>query len=207
MFNNLNKDEEKIILKSRELFSTYGIRSVSMDDISTGLGISKKTLYRFVKDKEDLVYKVVTYNFNTNIKLINNLLKPDFNAIDELLVMAEFFTKLYKSHPANMIFDLQKFYPSVYQNFKEKRTEKLLAFYKSNLKKGIEEGLYRKNMDQDSLLKIIILLSDTIIENNKITIQETKSHTFIMEFYKFHLFGIVSEKGYQYLQNELENIK
>ncbi len=200
------KKEEKIIQKSLELFSTYGIKSVSMEDISTNLGISKKTLYRFVKDKQELVGKAIANNFDTNDKKIQALLKPTFNAIEEVLALVRFFTELHQSHSPNMIFDLQKFYPEVYQTLCKKRKEKLLLFYENNFKKGIKEGLYRQNMDMDVVKRIIVHLSETIIESDTFTIEEIASPHFIQELYSYHLHGIVSEKGHEILNKELDNI-
>ena len=59
MENQVNE----ILEKTRDLFLTYGLRSVTMDDISRHLGISKKTLYQYVKDKADLVRKIFMREF------------------------------------------------------------------------------------------------------------------------------------------------
>jgi AcrR family transcriptional regulator len=49
-------DIKKKILKAAEnLFMKYGVRSISMDDISRHLAVSKKTLYQHFADKEDIV--------------------------------------------------------------------------------------------------------------------------------------------------------
>ena len=41
--------KEKIVIKSADLFLTYGFKSVTMDDIANALGISKKTIYVYFK--------------------------------------------------------------------------------------------------------------------------------------------------------------
>ena len=201
-----NKKEEKIIQKSLELFGTYGIKSISMDDIATNLGMSKKTLYRFVKDKQDLISKVIAHSFGVNEQKIQVLLKPTLNAIEEVLALVRFFTDLHQSHSPNMIFDMQKFYPETYQVFREGRRKKLQLFYDNNFKKGLNEGLYRKNMDVNVVKKIIVQLSETIIESKTFTIEEVTSPHFIKEMYSYHLHGIVSEKGHKILEQELNTI-
>ncbi|MEM1220215.1 MAG: helix-turn-helix domain-containing protein, partial [Bacteroidota bacterium] len=47
--------ERDILSRSKRLFLRYGIRSVTMDDISKEMGISKKTLYQYVDNKADLI--------------------------------------------------------------------------------------------------------------------------------------------------------
>ena len=43
--------QEKILKSSLELFFKYGIKRVTMDDIAKELGMSKKTIYQFYKEK------------------------------------------------------------------------------------------------------------------------------------------------------------
>jgi len=51
----VNEDLKNILLKVRELYTKYGIKSITMDDVARELSISKKTLYQYVTDKDDLV--------------------------------------------------------------------------------------------------------------------------------------------------------
>jgi AcrR family transcriptional regulator len=51
--------KERILIKAEELFMQFGIRSVSMDDIANNLGMSKKTLYQYYADKDELVDAVI----------------------------------------------------------------------------------------------------------------------------------------------------
>ena len=54
--------KDRIQEKATELFMRFGIRSVSMDDIATQLGMSKKTIYQFFADKDELVDAVMAAN-------------------------------------------------------------------------------------------------------------------------------------------------
>jgi AcrR family transcriptional regulator len=69
---------QKIIEKVSELYMRYGIRSVTMDDVSRHLGISKKTLYSYVTDKQELVELTVKNHLNKNIKAEKDLKKSKF---------------------------------------------------------------------------------------------------------------------------------
>lgn len=201
-----SEKENQIIQKASELFKSYGIKSISMDDIAKHLGISKKTLYRYVADKQELVGKALSRDFKANEKKIEVLLKPKMNAIEEVLSLVRFFIELHQSHSPNMIFDLQKYYPEIYKEFRINRKKKLQLFYNMNFKKGIDEGLYRKNMNVSVVKRIIILLSEIIIESDSFTIEEIASPAFIKEMYSYHLHGIVSENGLKILEKELNTI-
>ena len=51
---------ERIIDTAVEAFSAHGIKSITMDDIATSLGISKRTLYEVFSDKETLLEECIT---------------------------------------------------------------------------------------------------------------------------------------------------
>lgn len=50
---------DRIIVKATEAFTLHGIKSITMDDIATSLGISKRTLYEVFEDKETLLREVI----------------------------------------------------------------------------------------------------------------------------------------------------
>jgi AcrR family transcriptional regulator len=57
--------QEKILKSSLELFFKYGIKRVTMDDIAKELGMSKKTIYQFYKEKDDLVNQLCIVEMKT----------------------------------------------------------------------------------------------------------------------------------------------
>ena len=54
--------KEQIINTAFDLFSQYGIKSVSMDDVAKAAGISKRTLYESFGDKETLLIEGIDHN-------------------------------------------------------------------------------------------------------------------------------------------------
>ena len=60
----MNEDLKNILLKVRELYMKYGIKSITMDDVASEIGISKKTLYQFVTDKDELVGKFIDHEIS-----------------------------------------------------------------------------------------------------------------------------------------------
>ena len=73
---------EKILVKVSGMYRKYGIKSVTMDDVAHELGISKKTLYQYVKDKSDLVEKVVEHVRVCNFGNMKEMNKIKGNAIE-----------------------------------------------------------------------------------------------------------------------------
>ena len=56
----------RIKAKARDLFMQYGLRSVSMDDIAGNLGMSKKTIYQYYADKDELIVAVIGEELQQN---------------------------------------------------------------------------------------------------------------------------------------------
>ena len=75
---------EKILEKSNELFLNLGFKSVTMDEIASALGVSKKTIYKYFKNKTELVNGVTLSMFNTICLGINGICELNLNPIDEL---------------------------------------------------------------------------------------------------------------------------
>ena len=55
----MNK-KEIIIETARNLFTNYGYKKVSMDEIATSAKVTKKTIYHYLKDKNDLLQYFIT---------------------------------------------------------------------------------------------------------------------------------------------------
>lgn len=63
--------KERIISESIQLFIHRGVRSVNMDEISSQLGISKKTLYQYFSNKQELVFVAFEHLLLKMRKLLN----------------------------------------------------------------------------------------------------------------------------------------
>src|SRR5690554_3994581 len=106
----MNKKRNEIIDKSAMIFLRHGIRSVTMDDLSRELGMSKKTFYNYFKDKDDLVTRIVTTLIERNqVACEIGRLKSE-TAIDALMNISEFSTRLFTEIHTSVFYDLQKYY-------------------------------------------------------------------------------------------------
>lgn len=74
----------EILQKSTEMFLDLGFKSVTMDDISSEMGMSKKTLYSYFKNKEELITEVTLAISNTICGGIDNICSTSTNPIEEL---------------------------------------------------------------------------------------------------------------------------
>jgi len=199
----MEEKELYIIEKSRELFMKYGIKSVSMDDISQQLGISKKTLYQHFKDKADLVYKVVTYFNCEHDKIMLEILQSELNAIEILLLVSKHTLEMLKSLHPPLLFDLRKYYPEITKDIIISKKSDVFNKIKSNLLKGIEEGLYRSDLNPDIIASLYIKRLDDVFFEKDFYAIDYPQHEVFKQLFIYHLRGIVSSKGLKYLETKM----
>ncbi len=195
---------EHLLKKVNDLYTRYGIRSVTMDDISRELGISKKTLYQHVKDKEDLVDKVMMYEFSSKRNFAEE--KGSRNAIEDLFFLNNMINKIIKETNPSKMYDLRKYYPVVFEKIAKLKREKTMNVMIQNFRKGKSENLYRKDFDEEVLAKMYVLRMDRVSHDDVVSISEFTSAKFIYEIFIYHIRGIASKKGIEFLENNLDKI-
>ena len=203
----MNEELKNILLKVRELYMKYGIKSITMDDVARELSISKKTLYQFVNDKDDLVGKFVDNEIVLRQEEICKCFGTGFNAIEELFEISLLMNKLIRDQNPATEFDLKKYYPHHYQKTVKARREGIFSYILLNLKKGIKEGLYRKEINKDVIAKLYLWRSDNTNLNDLFTVQEFGSIKLFVELLSYHIRGIATEKGILVLEKKVKELE
>jgi len=195
---------ENLLKKVNDLYTRYGIRSVTMDDVSRELGISKKTLYQHVKDKEDLVDKVMMYEFSGKRSFVKE--PGSRNAIEDLFSLNSMINKIIKETNPSKMYDLKKYHPAVFEKIAKLKRERTMGMMIQNFRKGKSEGLYRKDMDDEILAKMYVLRMDRVSHDDVVSISEFTSSKFIYEIFIYHIRGIASRAGIEFLENNLDKL-
>jgi len=138
----------------KELFFEFGIKNLNMDDISRKLGISKKTLYRFVKSKEDLIAKLFEFEEINGIALFNIIGNSNVNAIEKLFKVSLTVYEEMKRFNPMIMFELRKYYEQLFNEFHTRKLALISQLMQVNLKQGIEEGLYRADVNIEAVVAI-----------------------------------------------------
>ena len=197
--------KEQLLLAITEIFMRYGIKSLTMDDISSHLGISKKTLYQHVSDKKDLVKQCVELTVGAEQCLLCEISEEKGNAIDELFfVNKRISEKLQNVQPAVM-FDLQKYYPEAWKVMENHKQCFIYEMMVKNINEGITEGLYRDNVNPEIVAKIYVGLIDKMFDPDFFPSNKFSFEALHREIARYHVRGIASEKGKKYLAQKLIN--
>lgn len=197
---------DSIIKSAFKLFSENGIRSISMDDLCRSMGISKKTLYKYVENKADLLQKISDYIHDQIRNKIEELRETELNAIDFLLEMSKLQGNMMANVNPMINFEMRKYYSQIFKNNQLKRKELIINSIRINLERGIKEELYRQDLD----IEIIAHLYYKKIEDfHNLDVDELQFCTFDKIFevmFENHIRGIANEKGIAYFEKQKEKL-
>jgi AcrR family transcriptional regulator len=145
--------KERILTKAADLFMRYGIRSITMDEIASQLGISKKTIYQFFTDKDDMVSAVIEQEIKKNESECIGFRNDAADAVHEIFLAVEDLDEMLKYMNPLMLYDLEKHHPKAFQKLKEYKYQFLYQAILDNLRRGIKEGVYRADFQLDIVAK------------------------------------------------------
>jgi AcrR family transcriptional regulator len=187
--------KERILTKATDLFLRYGIRTITMDEIAAQLGISKKTIYQFFTDKDDMVSAVIDQEIRKNELDCMAFRHQAENAVHQTFLALESVEELLKCTNPLMLYDLEKHHPRSFARLKEYKYQFLYKILLDNLQWGMDESLYRNDIDKDTVAKgrielAFLVFNPDIFPNSRYKVTEVN-----YELTTFFLYGVVTEKG------------
>jgi AcrR family transcriptional regulator len=199
--------KEKIIIKSKDLFLTLGFKNVTMDDIASALGISKKTIYTNFSNKTELV-SAVTFSVLEHIYIgIEQINKTAINPIEELYDIKMFLMNYLKNERISAQYQLKKYYPKIYDQLQVKKFQKMHSSVENSLKKGVELRLFRPEIDT-AFISRVYFVGMSGIRDASVFSESMFDKNYLMESYlEYHLRAIVTENGLKLLNNYVKKNK
>jgi AcrR family transcriptional regulator len=199
--------QQRILEKATELFMRSGIRAVSMDEIASQTGISKKTIYQFYKDKDELVDAVMQSEEQSIQQDSKECLEQSENAVEEiLLTLSRVYARFSKMNPV-IISDMQRFHTKAHNRFQKLKYEHLNNVIQENIQRGIQEGLYRKSLNIEVITKYRL---ESIMIPFNLNVYPTSEYSLAdvaKELMEHFLFGLATIEGHQLILKYKENKK
>jgi TetR/AcrR family transcriptional regulator, cholesterol catabolism regulator len=196
---------ERIILGAEELFLKAGIKSITMDDVARHLGMSKKTIYQFFKDKNELVVALVNKKLQADEDQMSAIISQSANVIEEMINMMKCSEEIFSRINPIVIHDLQKYHPDAWKQFQNFKSGVVIRTLEELLTKGIKQGYIRPEID----VKIIAMMRVAQVEMGFNTtvfpVAEFNTWKVQQQFLEHFNYGICTLKGYKLL-NEYKNI-
>lgn len=175
-----------------------------MSDIAAQLGMSKKTLYQYIDNKNELVEKILKKYIENEKLMCNQAADTAEDALQEMFSISIQVQRNIENMNPSLLFDLRKYHFEVWQLFEQHRKEFILSIMKNNLKRGIEEDIYRKDMDTEIISRIHIGTINIFSDDELLPPDQFPRPLLHKEFVLYHLYGIVSEKGRELMSDYLK---
>ena len=199
--------KEKIIAKSEGLFLTLGFKNVTMDDIASAMGISKKTIYTHFSNKTELV-GTVTFSILEHIyKAIEQINKSAINPIEELYEIKLFLLNYLKNERGSAHYQLKKYYPKIFEELEIKKFEKMHSSVERSLKKGVELQLFRGNIDVAFISRVYFVGMSGIRDTTVFSEDQFNKNYLLESYLEYHLRAIVTEKGLNILNKHIKKTR
>jgi len=182
-----------------------GFKSVTMDDIAKEMGISKKTIYTHFNNKETIIGVVTDHVFETVCHDIDAICDLNQNPIQELYAIKKRVMQYMQKEKASPTYQLQKYYPTIYNNIKQRQFSYMQQCVVKNLHRGLEQDLYRKNIEVQFVARIYFNGITGIKEESLFPHTMFEGETLYEMYLEYHLRGIVTPKGRNILKKLIQS--
>lgn len=187
--------KEQILAGAEELFMRYGIKSVTMDDVSRKIGISKKTLYQYVENKADLIEKIFQRSCDFEIKMMADLREKSKGAIDEMFKLAEYVVEMLRNMSPSVVYDLKKYYHSTWDKIESLHNVHVYNLIRENIELGKKQGVYRSEVNTDIVAKLYVGKTSLLVDGDLFPIKDYNQADLFKTYFSYHIHGIASPKG------------
>lgn len=187
----------RILEQAQERFFAYGFMKVSMDEIASVLGVSKKTIYNHFPSKNKLIEATIKEHIVLAISRYKQIVNSPLNYIDKLYkifcLIGATFMKMSKPYRE----DISAQRPDIWKRLEDIRSRTVFASFKTFIQEGIKNGIVRSEIYPEVLLIAYISALQGVdnaqeLFNNKITINDA-----VESITRIYLDGILTEKAWQ----------
>lgn len=187
-----------------ELFRQYGFKTITMDDIARRAGISKKTLYQHFANKNEVVSETISWYKE---KIANNccmIMDQAVNAVEAMVRVMEVFDQINRQMNPLAMLELERFFPEVFKAFRDSMVERDVQNIKENIERGMQDGLYRPDIDPEFMARYrmelsLLMYHPTLLINDRFNLQFVGR-----EISEHFLYGIMTPKGEKLYQKYKE---
>jgi TetR/AcrR family transcriptional regulator, cholesterol catabolism regulator len=186
---------DRIIKTALDLFRRYGIKSVTVDDIAREAGMSKKTIYQYFKEKDELVLVCAEVMMQADYDAISQIEQQSSDMIESLIRLADYFKTKFTTTNPTLLLDIRKHHPVAWERFLEFKEKYYLASLQRSLERGIAEGIFRSDMHLEVMCRMRMEMvqmgfDPSIFPPDKFSTAEVQA-----QFFEHFMQGILTDKG------------
>ena len=177
----------------------YGCKSVTMDDIARHLAVSKKTLYQFYKDKDEIITTFARKEFECEKGCMKDITAGAVDAIDEVMRISRHIRQTFAKMNPGLLYEMQKYHTEAWEVYADFRQSAVAEHIQSNLERGIREGLYRDTIDVNILTRLRLELIQLAFDPRVFPPAQFGLVEIQMQIMEMFVRGIASARGLEVL--------
>jgi AcrR family transcriptional regulator len=197
--------KDRILNHAQQLFMRNGIKSVSMDDIAADMAMSKKTLYKWFENKDQIVEASMTRHLHGAQFDCTSMIQSATSAIDELFQMMKWTRQEFSNVHPSIFYDLQKFHPGTWKLWLAHKNQFILTQIIQNLQRGIVEGLFRADLDVDIIARMRLAQIEIMFNSDVYPPLQYPNERVSQALLEHFMLGVATLKGHR-LINQYRNV-
>jgi AcrR family transcriptional regulator len=198
--------KEEILQKSLKLFLEHGIREMSNQKLVDWLGISTKTIYKYFKNKEDLLEQVLYLYHDGQYEMLLSLSSEQnaachFFNVWQIAVQTEY--------NINHIFyqDLHHYYPELGKKVEGVIAKKFEEHFLSIIERGIEQGAFRKDILPQVALRSVLTLHRAAVRTEDFKRFGLSAENLLLQTTASYIRGLCTETGLEALEEHIQSLR
>jgi AcrR family transcriptional regulator len=204
--NSQMEIKDRIAVRAGELFMEHGVRSVSMDEIASKLGMSKRTIYQHFPDKEEILIYFLDYYEQHRLESLEKLFETLPTVVDIFLHVMDKHREMAMAYNIKFQEDIEKYFPRAQEKTNEQR-ERSVVLTKEFLKKGIEQGVIRNDLNFEVTAFLLQNMSNTYMNALRMATRTFSIWELFFTMTISFVRGISTEKGIKIVDDYLKKQK
>ena len=192
--------EQDLIQKVGLVFIEKGMKAMTMDDIASELHVSKKTLYKYVKNRSELVTKCVKLRVHKEMENRTMLQAAGLNAIEENLKILEFTGQVVGNANAKIHEDMEKHFPEAFAVIQDYKNNFMFNSVVRNIENGTKEGLYCSQANPKILARMYVAKIDLVFDGKTFPKDEFNFGDVLKQIIIHNMRGLATTKGVKLLE-------
>lgn len=193
--------KDRILNHAQRLFIRNGIKSVSMDDIAADMAMSKKTLYKWFENKDQIVQATMNQRLDRVQCDCAVVAGSAHDAVEEMLLLSKWADEQFSGIHPSIFNDMKKYHPAAWELFKAHKNTFILAQITQNLRRGMAEGLFRPDLDVEVLARLNLAQIELAFDSELYPAAQFSPLRVNRVFDEHFLLGVATLKGHKLINH------
>jgi len=172
---------------------TKGIRNFTVEKLCADFKVSKKTIYKYFRSKEEFVKEVLYYNYLQLFDSVKKIKTDNHDPLKKVFLILSTIQNQISLNSKEFIYDVKLYYPKIWKEVEDFETSTMVILNDS-LVKAQNMGLIRKDINLKFTITLIMKIVQTVFQP-ELLIQAPYSVSNLMKVFVDIVMNGIMEKG------------